>query len=65
MLICIFSFVLDLHYEFHYRDQIPFNAWDKKKNTIADISMGIVLAYVIYKIYSEPEHIIVCILNIF
>lgn len=54
-----FSYVLDLHYDFHYRDQIPLNAWDKKKNLIADISMGVVLAFVMYKAYSEPEHLLV------
>lgn len=53
--------MLDLHYDFHYRDQIPFNDWDRKKNLIADVSMGIVLAFVIYKCYSEPEHLFVCI----
>lgn len=41
------------------------NAWDKKKNLIADVSMGVVLAFVLYKFYSEPEHAIVCILYSF
>lgn len=40
------------------------NDWDKKKNLIVDISMGITLAFVLYKCYSEPEHLLVCILNI-
>ncbi|VVC41637.1 Hypothetical protein CINCED_3A018195 [Cinara cedri] len=52
------DYVLDIHYDFHYRDQIPFNAWDKKANMIADVAMGIVLAFVLYKCYSEPEHLI-------
>lgn len=55
------SYVLDIHYDFHYRDQIPLNAWDKQKNLIADVSMGVVLAFVLYKFYSEPEHVFVCI----
>jgi hypothetical protein len=54
-----FSFILDLHYEFHYRDQIPFTKEDEKKNLIADISMGVVMAFVIYKCYSETEHLVV------
>jgi len=52
------DYVLDLHYDFHYRDQIPFTAKDKRNNTIADVSMGIVLAFVLYKCYSEPEHLL-------
>lgn len=59
----LYSYVLDLHYDFHYRDQIEFDDWDKKKNTIVDICFGIVYAYVFYKCYSEPEHLIVCISN--
>ncbi|XP_025424596.1 uncharacterized protein LOC112693644 isoform X2 [Sipha flava] len=52
------DFILDLHYEFHYRDQIPFTKEDEKKNLIADISMGVVMAFVIYKCYSETEHLV-------
>jgi len=52
------DFVLDLHYEFHYRDQIPMHKWDEQKNTITDVCMGVVLAFVIYKCYSEPEHLL-------
>lgn len=63
LLIC-FSYVLDLNYDFHYRDQIPFTAKDKRNNTIADVSMGVVLAFVLYKCYSEPEHLLVCISNV-
>lgn len=55
--------MLDIHYDFHYRDQITFDAWDKKKNTIADIAMGTVLAFVMYKCYSEPEHLLVSTFN--
>lgn len=53
--------MLDLHYEFHYRGFVKFDDWDKKKNLIADVSMGIVLAFVLYKCYSEPEHLLVSI----
>jgi len=52
------DYVLDLHYDFHYRDQIPFNKWDKQKNTIADVAMGVTLAFVFYKCYTEPEHLL-------
>ncbi|KAL5242187.1 hypothetical protein ACI65C_009597 [Semiaphis heraclei] len=52
------DYVLDLNYDFHYRDQIPFTAKDKRNNTIADVSMGVVLAFVLYKCYSEPEHLL-------
>lgn len=52
-----------MHYEFHYRDQIPMHKWDEQKNTIADVAMGIVLAFVLYKCYDEPEHLLVCLFN--
>ncbi|KAL4096975.1 hypothetical protein QTP88_021832 [Uroleucon formosanum] len=52
------DYIIDFHYDFHYRDQIPLNAKDKRNNTIADVSMGIVLAFVLYKCYSEPEHLL-------
>ncbi|XP_050429860.1 NADH dehydrogenase [ubiquinone] 1 beta subcomplex subunit 2, mitochondrial-like [Adelges cooleyi] len=51
------EYTLDLHYEFHYRGHCKFDDWDIKKNKIADASMGIVLAFVIYKCVTEPEHI--------
>ncbi|XP_050533905.1 NADH dehydrogenase [ubiquinone] 1 beta subcomplex subunit 2, mitochondrial-like [Daktulosphaira vitifoliae] len=50
--------ILDLHYDFHYRGIVEFDDWDKKKNLIADVCMGIVLAFVLYKCYSEPEHLL-------